>query len=365
MKILIVSTVGLIYDGITSVIREYIKAINCEGLELYIADTIRTEETVRRELESEGCTLVPLPSRRSATTAYFLKLARFIKREKIDIVHAHGNSATLTIELLAAWIGGCKRRIAHSHNTRCDQVRADRLLRPLFRRLYTDAVACGMEAGKWLFENKPFTVMNNGRDLELFGFQEQIRSAVRKEYGIGSRLAVGHVGGFVAQKNHAFLLEIYEALLLQKPDVCLFMIGDGSERAEIEAKAKALGIWERIHFTGNTDRIPALLQAMDVMVLPSLFEGLPLVSIEWQAAGLPCVLSDRITKECAVTDLVEFASLEEDADAWAKHIIRIASRKARQEQSENACIKIRQSGFDIRDNAAALRKLYLNTAKQE
>ncbi len=363
MKILVISTVGLIYDGITSVIREYMKAMDREGIEFYVADTIKTEDTVRKELENEGCKLVALPSRRKAPVAYFIKLAGFIRKEKIDIIHAHGNSATLTIELLAACIGGCKRRIAHSHNTRCDQKRADRLLRPLFRHLYTDAVACGVEAGKWLFEDKPFIVLNNGRDLDRFRFREEIRSSVRKEYELGDSLTIGHVGGFVPQKNHDFLLKIYQALLKQRPDIKLFMIGDGVRREEIERKAQELGIKDRIQFTGNTDRMAELLQAMDVMVLPSLFEGLPLVSIEWQAAGLPCIMSDTITKECAVTDLINFLSLNEDADVWSKRLLQIAARDDRLLQSKNACAWIRQKGFDIRDNAAVLKKLYMKYAE--
>lgn len=358
MKVLVISTVGLIYDGITSVIREYIKALDTDNLDIYIVDTIRTETVIRKELEQSGCKFVSLPSRQTATISYFFHLIRFIRKEHIEVIHAHGNSATLTIEMLAAFIGGCKRRIAHSHNTRCNQVQADRLLRPLFRHLYTDAVACGTEAGKWLFENHPFIVLNNGRDLQRFCFQPAVRNAIRKEYDIGQRLTVGHVGGFVQQKNHVFLLEIYKALIKIKPDICLFLIGDGVERENIERIAKDYGIIDKIIFTGKTERVSELLQAMDVMVLPSLYEGLPLVSIEWQAAGLPCVLSDTITTECAVTDLVKFASLSESAETWANLIIQSASRNKRELQSDNARILIKKAGFDIKDNAAVLRELY-------
>jgi len=360
MKVLIISTVGLIYDGITSVIREYIKAMDLDGLDIYVADTIRTEDSIRSELEVAGCKLVSLPSRRESTLSYFFELTKFIKQKKIDIVHAHGNSATLTIEMMAAFIGGCKCRIAHSHNTRCDQRRADRLLRPWFKRLYTQALACGNDAGKWLFEDKPFIVLNNGRDLERFKFQKEIRNCIRNEYGIGERLTVGHVGGFVPQKNHSFLLEIYDSLLKKNPDVCLFMIGDGANRAYIEKKAQEMGILNKIVFTGNIDNIPDLLQGMDIMVLPSLFEGLPLVAIEWQASGLPCVLSDTITKECAITDLVLFESLENDANTWAELILSKANMDDREEHSKEASNMIRNAGFDIKDNAKFLRSIYSN-----
>ena len=224
--------------------------------------------------------------------------------------------------------------------------------------MYTDAVA-----GKWLFEDKPFVVLNNGRNLERFRFQEDVRRSVREEYGLSDSLTIGHVGGFVPQKNHDFLLKIYEALLKRKPDVSLFMIGDGARREEIEKKAQELGIKDKIRFTGNTDRMTELLQAMDVMVLPSLFEGFPLVSIEWQAAGLPCIISDTITKECAVTDLVNFLSLDEKADIWAERLLQISKHNNRPVQSSNACTVIRQKGFDIKDNAAILKKLYMKDIK--
>lgn len=361
MKILIISTVGLSFDGITSVVCEYIRAMDRDGLTLYVADTIHTEETIRKNLESWGCKMVPLPDRRASLFTYYRKLRAFIRKEKIDIVHAHGNSATLAIEMLAAKLGGCKRRIAHSHNTQCEHVKADRMLRPLFKHLYTDAVACGKEAGMWLFGDKPFLVLNNGRDLERFRFQEDVRLSVREEFSISESLAVGHVGGFVPAKNHEFLLKIYEALIKKDPDIRLFMIGDGNLRSQIEDTAREMGIYDKICFTGKTTRVSEILQGLDVMVLPSLYEGLPLVVMEWQAAGLPCVLSDAVTKECRVTDLVEYASLHESADKWADRIIMEASRNSREKQSADACSKLKEAGYDIKENAAVLKALYLKS----
>ena len=131
-KILIISTVGLIYDGITSVVVSYLKAMNREDLEIYVVGTINVKESIRKQIESLGCKVVDFPDRRNDTMRYFLQLSKFIRKNKIDIVHAHGNSGTLAIEMVAAWLGGCKKRIAHSHNTKCDQVKADKILRPIF-----------------------------------------------------------------------------------------------------------------------------------------------------------------------------------------------------------------------------------------
>ena len=138
-KIIIVSTVGLIYDGITSVITSYLEAMNREDLKIYVVSTIMSESKIEKKIEELGCDIVRLPSRSKSPIVYIFSLAHFIRKNNIDVIHAHGNSATLSIELLAGFLGGCKRRIAHSHNTRCDQVRADKMLRPLFNLLYTDA----------------------------------------------------------------------------------------------------------------------------------------------------------------------------------------------------------------------------------
>lgn len=188
MKVLIISTVGLKYEGITSVIVSSLKAMNRDNLDIYVAGTIEVHPSIRKELEKINCKVIDFPSRKVETVKYFFSLIRFIHKNRIDVVHAHGNSATLSIDLLAAWIGGCKKRIAHSHNTKCDQAKADKILHPLFDNLYTDALACGNNAGEWLFGHKPFDIITNGRDIETFKFNESIRLRIRKEFNLEGKL---------------------------------------------------------------------------------------------------------------------------------------------------------------------------------
>ena len=358
IKVMIVSTVGLIYDGITSVILSYMQAMDLSGLEVYIAATIKVEPKIKEEMKKVGLKIVVFPSRRENPIQYFFEMAGFLRKNQIDIIHAHGNSGTLVIEMLAGWIGGCQERIAHSHNTKCDQVRADKILRPIFNRFYTKAVACGDEAGKWLFKDKPFIVLKNGRDIDKFSFCEDKRIEVRKEYGLANSTTIGHVGGFFPQKNHEFVLEIYRQLINKDPNVKMFFVGDGPLREKIENEAK--GLENNIIFTGVVNNVQNLLQAMDAMVLPSLFEGLPLVAIEWQIAGLPCVLSDAISAECAITDSVHFCSLNETPKTWAELLLDVVDKNARIKNSEESRIKINEAGFNIRDNAEMLRKMYVD-----
>lgn len=358
-KVIVISTVGLIYDGITSVILSHLQSMDLSDLDIYVAATIKLEPSIKKRIEQLGCHLIDFPSRRRETVKYFFLLTSFIRKNRICVMHAHGNSGTLAIEMLAGWLGGCNKRIAHSHNTSCDQVKADKLLRPIFNLFYTDALACGDAAGKWLFGNKPFMVLKNGRDIELFSYKIETRKKIREKYQLGKNIAIGHVGGFVPQKNHEFLLEIYWALLVKQPNIKLFMIGDGVLRPAIEHKATDLGIRDKIVFTGNIDNVPEMLSAIDGMILPSLFEGLPLVAIEWQIAGLPCVLADTITKECICTRNVKQLSLQDKPEDWADAILQLINENNRPMAVEHAADQIRQAGFDIKDEASKLKKIYL------
>lgn len=360
MKLLIISTVGLIYDGITNVITSYLKAMDKSEIEIFVAGTIEVNPVIKIQIEELGGKIIELPNRRNEPVSYAISLTKFIRKKKIDIVHAHGNSGTLAIEMSAAWLGGCKKRIAHSHNTRCDHVKADKILRPILNLFYTDAIACGEDAGKWLFKDKPFFVLKNGRDVNKFKYDKDARQKIREQYQIGESLAIGHVGNFVQQKNHSFVLEIYNELLLIDPNVRLFMIGDGELRDNIEKKALELDIRKNIEFTGNIDNIQEVLSALDAMVLPSFFEGLPLVVMEWQISGLPCIVSDNVTKECGIADdLVDFMSLELNPREWALNIYSKTFNRNRDEDSKYGCFKIDGAGFSITQSAEELRNLYI------
>lgn len=356
-KIIVVSTVGLIYDGITSVVLSYLQAMDLEKIQVYVVSTIKCEKTIKKHFEDLGCHIVELPSRREQTLKYLIDLIRFIRANRIEVIHAHGNSATLTIEMLAGILGGCKKRIAHSHNTQCTQVKADKLLRPLFYLLYTDAFACGEDAGKWLFRGKPFKVLKNGRNLKKFSYNEKLRYQMREKYGFSSELVLGHVGGFYAQKNHEFVLKIFQNIIEMEPNAKCFFIGDGPLKEEIEEKAS--NYRNNIFFTGTTDNVTAYLNMMDGMVLPSLFEGLPLVTLEWQINGLPCILADTITKQCAVVNTVEFMSLNISPKKWAEEIIKLTKMNNRAENSISGQNKVRKAGYDIYENAKLLEQEYL------
>lgn len=344
-------------EGISTVLLDYFRRFDKTIFALELAAFATSSPEVIQDFRDAGVTIRQLPSRKESTIGYVKALMGLMRRERYDIVYVHGSSAIMSIELGAAWLCRCRVRMVHSHNTTCDHKKADRLLRPFFYRLYTDALACGEEAGKWMYGNRAFRVMKNGRDVNRYRFNPETRSRMRKALNLPENtLAVGHVGNFNQQKNQAFLLDAFGELKKKRPDARLFLMGEGPMREEVTRKARQMGLADSVVFTGSIGNVDEMLQAMDVMALPSVHEGLPLVAVEWQMAGLPCVLSDRVTEECACTDLVHFLPLENPA-AWAEMLERIAFAD-RAGDTGRVIAQIREKGFDIDQNAAELQKFF-------
>lgn len=195
----------------------------------------------------------------------------------------------------------------------------NKVLYPFFLLLYTHGFACGKDAGKWMFHNKPFEIIRNGINLKQYRYNEVVRSEYRKKLDVGRRTVIGHIGNFVDQKNHTFLLDAFAELLKMDENYLLLLISEGSLLEEIKEKARVLQIEDNVVFTGKTTVVQHYLQAMDLFVLPSLYEGLPVVLIEAQAAGLPCIVSDRVTKEADLTDSITYIPINNPKD-WAMEI---------------------------------------------
>ena len=357
LKVLMVNTVPVIYDGITMVMLNYAGSMDRAGMRIDFVANNDVEDSLRRKLEGFGSTLYRIPQRNRRPLRYVLKLARLIRKNGYQVVHAHGNSCTLAFEMLAARLGGARVRCPHSHNTRSTAMRAHRLLRPLFDRLYTHGFACGEEAGKWLFESRPFTVLKNGTDTARYRFDPQYRADYRARLGLEGKIAVGHVAHFTYHKNHAFLIDAFEKVAKRDPRYALVLVGSGRLEPEIRELVRQRGLEGSVIFVGTTLDIPQILSAMDFMVLPSLFEGLPNVLIEWQASGLPALVADTVTAEAKLTDLVTFLPL--DADTWARAMLEQPhDESARPEASARAARDIAAAGYDIKTSAASLRALY-------
>lgn len=359
-KILTMTTSGLgRKEGISTVILDYYSYFDKERFQLDIVTSGEYNHELVTEFQEIGVNVRCLPSRRISVIKYVESLSKLLKNEKYDAVYLHGSSAIMCIELILARIHGVKIRIVHSHNTTCDHKKVDKILRPIFYRNYTTALACGTEAGKWLYGKRPFDIIKNGRNVDVYKFNAVKRAKIRQQLEVSDNtLLIGHVGNFNEQKNQQFLVSVLKEIVKVNTNVKLFLMGDGKTKDTIMNMISDEGLDNFVEFTGSISNVPDMLQAMDVMLLPSLHEGLPLVVIEWQIAGLPCILSDKVTKECAYTDLVHFLPLE-DLDKWAKKTLSI-SETDREKSSEGLLIKTKENGYDLCENAYKLQKYFNN-----
>lgn len=289
---------------------------------------------------------------------YKNRLKEFFKAHpEYKIVHVHQDCLS-SVALRCAKECGIPVRIAHSHNSN-----QDKNWKYIFKLYYmkkiptyaTDFFACGKMAGEWMFNGNNFHIMNNAIDAKKYSYSEDVRLRKRKEFGICDELVLGHVGRFFPQKNHKFLIEIFAEVLKYKPDAKLLLVGDGNGRKKLEMQICDLGIEDKVILTGVRSDVNEILQAMDIFVFPSLYEGLGIAAIEAQAAGIPCILSDKVPAECKLTENVEFLELDSSPDNWAQHIL-----KHQFDRKTDQSLTICKSGYDIRENATWLENYYLN-----
>lgn len=300
------------------------------------------------------------------------KYLRFVKEivekdDRIKIVHAH-NEAMGFYALNGAQKAGVKVRIAHAHNT---QIIRDYkwVLKMVCKRLLpfaaTDLWRCGRDAGIYYFGKKRWNergvIIRNAIETDKFAFNTAVRDEMRKKYDLKGKKVLGHVGRFNLQKNHNRLLEIFVAYQKRNPESVLVLVGEGELESEIREKAEKFGVADKVIFAGLRQNVNEWYQMMDVFLLPSLFEGLPVVGVEAQAAGLPCIFSDRVTDEVALSDQVIRLPLEVEDEKWVEAIEYLILHKKDRKQGETV---VKQAGYDIAIEAKRLQNLYLSMSKR-
>ena len=357
MKVLMVFTSKFHYTGITKVVMNYYEQLKKNDdiiIDFVVPNEIDEKLKESIDFNKSKVKVLPMKLRRKRVLRYIIELSNFIKSEKYDIVHVHGSSSIMATELFAAKLAGCKVRIAHSHNTVTEHKLLHYILYPLFNMLYTDAFACGEAAGKWLFKNKKFTIINNAQCIDKFIFNENIRKDYRDKYKLNDKIVIGHVGAFNYQKNHEFLIDVFNELTKKNDKYFLVLIGEGPLFEEVKEKVYKFNLKDKVLFVGKTLYVNEWLNAMDVMVLPSRYEGLPNVLIEWQISGLPCLISNNITSSVAITDLVHFCEL--DTKMWIQELNNIDFNLNR--KNSLYMEQIRNAGYDIKYESNKLIDIY-------
>lgn len=313
------------------------------------------------EIESLGGKVYRCTFREDKNLPRFISFLRhfFAKHAEYAVVHCHAYTIGYFV-LKAAERAGVTVRIAHSHNNSMSGVTKPLkiAMRSLFPVHANRLMACSNEAGRFLFGDREFMVVKNAIDVERYLFNGAVRDEVRGELGLGGSLVVGNVGRLHHQKNQGFLLTVFKEVLDKRPDARLLLVGNGPLREEILAKAATLEISERMILLSDRRDMDRLYQAMDVFVLPSLYEGLGIVAIEAQSSGLPTICSDGVAEDANISPLFERLSLESSYSDWAEAIVEAAGTRDCAVGSAGA----KKHGFDIRDNAAKMQEWYLREA---
>ncbi|SEK53409.1 Glycosyltransferase involved in cell wall bisynthesis [Aquimarina amphilecti] len=358
--------------GAESMIMNYYRKVDREKIQFDFLVHRKEKAAFDEEIENLGGKIYRFdPINPLFPGDYYKKLRSFFSEHKeYSIVHSHLNTfSCFPLKIAKEFNIPC--RIAHAHiaiddvsfaslfsNKESKKETFKKLIKlQLKKKVKKDAThlfSCGDKAGKWLFgENNSFTTMNNAIDTAVFSHNKEVAKQYKEEFGLQSRLVIGHVGRFASQKNHAFLLRVFAALLKEKSDCDLVMIGDGPLRKVMEKEANNLGVNDNVHFLGVRADVPELFQMFDVFVFPSFYEGLPVTLIEAQAAGIKVFASDSITTEVSLTNDIEFLSIERPAEYWASKILEVDASK-----KNNNTEKIIKGDYDIISNTLKIQEFY-------
>lgn len=348
--------------GVEAVVMNYYRHLDHDKIQFdFICDDDSTNIPYD-EIEKLGGKVILIPPYQKVFK-YQKELRRVLRDGKYKIVHSHINTLSV-FPLYAAKKVGVPVRIAHSHSTTNKKEWKKNLLkqvlRPFSKKYATNYMCCSELAGRWLFGDKAYDegkvyLLNNAIDLDKFKYDEKIRSNKRKELGINEdTLVIGHIGRFVAQKNHTFLIDIFNQFHKKEKNSILLLAGQGPLQEEIKNKVRELGLDDSVRFLGQRNDANELYQAFDVFLLPSLYEGLPVVGVEAQASGLLCFFSDDMTKETKVLDSTVFMSLSNADYEWAEEILKSLKMYKRYDTGK----KISKYGFNISKEVVKLFRFY-------
>lgn len=297
------------------------------------------------EIEKLGGRVYLLPRLTRKPFSNLHRIRRLVRENHYPMVIRHTANALVAPQLLAAKSAGAVT-VCHSHNETDPQLRLHRMGQKLMRRAADIRLACSEKAGRWMYGDQSFEVIHNAIDIPRFAYRESKAAKIREEFHLKGKHAYGNIANFIASKNHSYLLRIYREIIALDPDAVCFCLGEGDLRPQIEEEIKELHLEGRVILTGIRGDVPDFMSALDVLVFPSRFEGLPLTLIEAQAAGLPSLISDTITGDVIVTEgIVQQLSIELDPKEWAERAVLLAK-----EQSDRTCPyeSIAAAGYDIR-----------------
>lgn len=286
---------------------------------------------------------------------------RLVQECHYDVVHFHLNSLLNLFPIVICVKEGIKV-IVHSHNSKSNGGLLGNALHRInknrIRKLDIGRLSCGVEAGEWFFGDEKYCIINNGIISEKFKYNNHIRKIIRELYKIPSECTViGHVGRFSEQKNHKFIVDVFYEYHINNKNSFLMLIGDGERKDDILERVKKKGLDKSVIFCGNVDNANECLASMDVMLFPSLYEGLPFTLIEAQAAGVPILASDVISKNVSITNLITFKSLNDSPESWSTALMNSIIKSEEQERVQYS-ETVKDTEYDSEQTAIKLMKYY-------
>lgn len=351
--------------GAETLLMNLYRAMDRDKIQFDFAVRSQSVEFYQEEIERLGGRVYFTPEFPKHALKNYRQMERILREGQYQAVHVHGNALIYIKPLEIATKLGVPVRIMHSHSTRAAN-RSATLLHYINRikinRTTVYRLACSEMAGKWMFGKHVFTVFHNAVDVRRFQQNDMTRTTIRALYGLEKMFVVGHVGRFVYPKNHPFLIDIFEALHRHCPNARLMLVGSGPGEEHIQKLVQDKGLSEFVIFAGVHENMEDFYNSFDILLFPSLFEGLASVLIEAQVSGLPCVISDVIPHEAAVVQqLLQPISLQESAERWAEAVLSHSKEYKRCGRGN----EIIDAGYDIHYNAKLLEALYLGTKEAE
>lgn len=348
--------------GVESVVLNYYRNIDKDKVQFDFVVHKHPLKSFVDEAEKYGGRIYEVTAYTKNIFAFTYEIYKIIKNGHYDIVHSNMNSLSV-FPLFAAWLAGSRVRILHNHttDTKAEGFRTliKRALRPFAKMFANKYWACSKLAAEWMYGKQAVnsgnvTIINNAIDLDKFAFSQEKRDALRKELGLDGKFVVGHVGRFMKQKNHEFLIDIFAEIAKQKENAVLLLIGEGPLMTSIRRKVNELHLGNKVLFLGVRNDVADLYNVMDVFILPSYYEGLPVVGVEVQANGLPFLCSDQVTREILISDSIKLIPLNDGAEKWAEEILSV-----KRGPFAKTLKSMQESGFDIVNEARNLEKMYL------
>lgn len=359
----VLQIIGIVAGGgVEAVIMNYYEHIDRTKVQFDFIVHNDNKIDITQKVEAMGGKVYKVTPYYKNPIAFMHGIYKVIRDHHYRIVHSNMNTLS-AFPLFAAWVAGAPVRILHNHSTSSPGETKRNImkfmLRPFARLFANHYLACSRLAGEWMYGRKMMdsgkvTIVNNAIDLKKYAFNPQKRKILRKELGLADEFVIGHVGRFMFQKNHEFLIDVFAEAYKKNPHMALLLVGDGPLRPAMEEKVRKLGLTGHVKFLGLRNNVQDFYHVMDFLFLPSHYEGLPVVGVEAQANGLLCLFSTKVTKETRLTHSAQFLDLEAGASMWAEGIISLKC-----ERNKKAGDELRQAGFEINKETEKLVKFYI------